>query len=149
MCNSKRADSIIQKLKMQKHPEGGYYNEYYRASETIKCEALPDRYKSDHCFSTAIYYLLEGSEKSKQHIVQSDEIWLFHEGSPIKLNIINANGEENIFILGPDIENSQLFALVIEHGSAMSAEPLYNNSYSLVSCTVAPGFEFEDFEITE
>ena len=131
---------------MQEHPEGGYFIEYYRSSEMVSRDALPIRYNTDHCFSTAIHYLLKSGQKSQPHTVKSDEIWHFHEGSPLKLIIKNQSVEYE-YILGNFPEKEQLYSLAVPNGSAMSAEPLETDSYTLVSCTVAPGFEYDDFEL--
>ena len=89
----KEARTYIKKLKLKKHPEGGYFREVYRSGEKIVADHLPERYKSSRNFSTSIYFLLEASQFSAFHILQSDELWHFYDGSDLRVYIINPEGD--------------------------------------------------------
>jgi predicted cupin superfamily sugar epimerase len=141
------ADYLIEKLKLEPHPEGGYFREVYRADELIKVEYLPDRYKIDHTYSTSIYYLLKGDQVSTFHRLQSDELWNFYIGSSLTLHVISDVGEYSKIKLGSNLENGEIFQAVTPSGSWFGATVNDKSSFSLVGCIVAPGFEFSDFEL--
>lgn len=141
------ADQLIQKLQLTKHPERGYYQEIYRASETINADALPERYTSNRTFGTSIYFLLKSEDISHFHRLQSDEIWHFYAGSPLILHMINSYGDYSTIRLGSDIENGELFQCVVKADTWFGATVLKSDSFSLVGCTMTPGFDFEDFEL--
>lgn len=140
-----KAQKYIKQLQLKKHPEGGYYKEVYRSGELILPEHLPKRYKSTRNFSTSIYFLLEGKQFSTFHLLQSDELWHFYDGSALLLYIINQKGELAIKKLGRD-EDCEL-QLTIEKQNWFAAEVEDKNSFTLFGCTVSPGFEFDDFEM--
>lgn len=142
------AQFIIAKLGLVPHPEGGYYSETYRSEEKIAQSALPERYSGDRCFGTAIYFLLESKDVHKLHRLITDEIWHYYSGSPIRLTI-KQDGAEKEMILGNNIAEGQVPQIVIPRGSWMVARLIAEDSYTLVGCTCAPGFEFEDFEIVK
>lgn len=145
----KNDDLAIELLGLKKHPEGGWFRETYRSSEIIPSNALPERYSEPHSFSTCIYYLLKSGEKSKLHRLKSDEIWHFYSGSPLNLILIDKNGRLSNVVLGQDIGNGEHFHFVVNSGTIMGAFPVDDNASTLVGCTVAPGFEFEDFEMID
>ena len=142
-----KAKYYIDKLKLQKHPEGGYFNEIYRSDEIFTASVLPKRYNGDRAFSTSIYFLLEGKEISTFHKLQSDEIWHFYDGSPVRISIINPEHTLEEKLLGNTIENNESLQRVINKGSWFGAELVDKSSFTLVGCTVSPGFNFLDFEI--
>jgi predicted cupin superfamily sugar epimerase len=142
--NSK-AKAYIKKLGLKKHPEGGYYREVYRSVEKILSGHLPKRYKSKRNFSTSIYFLLEGEQYSAFHLLQSDELWHYYDGSDVIVYIINKNGELSKKKLGKT--KGAEFQIVIEKHSWFAAELDDKKSFSLFGCTVSPGFEFEDFRL--
>ncbi len=141
------SEKIIKKLDLIAHPEGGYFKEVYRSEEEIKIEGLPERYESTRCFGTSIYYLLEGEQFSAFHKLQSDETWHFYLGSPILLHLINKEGKYSNVILGQKVEEDELLQFTIAHGTWFAAEVKDKSSFSLVGCTVYPGFDFADFEM--
>lgn len=143
------ADFWIQKLNLSPHPEGGFFKESYRASELIKKEHLPSRYSSDHAFSTAIYFLLKSGQISAFHRLRSDELWHFYYGSPLVIYQINPEGMLFEIRLGTDLQKGQIFQAHIRAKNWFAARVVNDDSYTLVGCTVAPGFEFEDFELAE
>lgn len=143
----KTAEYWIQKLRLTRHPEGGYYREIYRSAEKIPKEALPDRYDGPRIFSTSIYYLLPGNEASYFHRLKSDEVWHFYQGSPVSLFVISPAGGLSETNLGPDFDSGQVLQSVIPAGHWLGAALKARKSYVLVGCTVAPGFDVRDFEL--
>ena len=141
------AEYWIDKLNLTKHPEGGYFKEIYRAKEFINKKSLPGRYTSFRSFSTSIYFLLQSHEFSVFHRLKSDEIWHFYEGSPISIFIILPNGNLKKVLLGQNPENNEFLQFTIPKGCWFAAKVYSPDSYSLVGCTVSPGFDFDDFEL--
>jgi predicted cupin superfamily sugar epimerase len=139
----------IDALRLKPHPEGGFYRETYRSTDILHPEGLPSRYTGPRACSTAIYYLLEGQQVSAFHRLRSDEIWHYHDGSALTLQIISPKGDHAEVHLGLDHRLWQVPQAVIHAGYWFAAEVTDKGSYSLVGCTVAPGFEFSDFEIGE
>lgn len=140
------ANYWIEKLNLKQHPEGGFYSETYRSTEAISKYGLPDRYNSDRSFGTAIYFLLRSEDVSAFHRLKSDELWFFHVGSPVEVIFLTAN-ETQSHILGTNFEKGERFQLVIPANTWFGARVLKPDSFVLVSCTVCPGFEFQDFEL--
>jgi uncharacterized protein len=132
---------------MQAHPEGGYFAETYRSAEKIPHHALPNRFKSDRSFSTGIYFLLESHHISALHRIESDEMWHFYAGCPLNVYTIDYEGVMKIIRLGNNPENGEVFQAVVPAGVWFGSKPAEPDSYSFVGCTVAPGFDFEDFEM--
>ncbi len=145
----KTAEYWIKKLDLQPHSEGGYFRETYRSGETISKHALPERFNGDRVFSTCIYYLLKESQYSAFHSIQQDEIWHFYEGSPLTLHILNPNISYPTITLGRDPESGESLQAIVEAGAWFAASVNDTASYSLVGCTVAPGFDFADFTIAD
>jgi len=140
-----KAKSYIQKLGLQKHFEGGFFKEVYRSAELILPAHLPKRYKSSRNFSTSIYFFLEGKQFSSFHILKSDELWHFYDGSSVLLYIINQKGELTVKKLGRGKDCD--LQLAIEKRNWFAAELEDKKSFALFGCTVSPGFEFADFEL--
>jgi predicted cupin superfamily sugar epimerase len=143
----KDAQYWIEKLNLKRHPEGGYYRETYRSSEIIKHAALPERFHGPRVFSTAIYFLLSGAEVSHLHRIKSDEIWHFYAGSSLMIHVIDLDGSYQKIKLGLDVDKGEAIQVVVHAGCWFGAELEELNSFCLVGCTVAPGFDFEDFEL--
>ena len=143
----KDADYWIKTLGLIKHTEGGYYREVYRSREIIPHNALPTRYNGERSFSTSIYFLLRGNETSRLHRLKSDELWHFYAGSPLTIHVIDLYGKHSTTKLGSDFEKGEIFQSTIEKGCWFGAIVNDPSSYSLLGCTVAPGFEFDDFEL--
>lgn len=141
-----KAKYYIEKLQLTSHPEGGYFRETYRSNELLQQNYLPSRYSSSRAFSTSIYFLLEGSQISKLHKLKSDEQWHFYDGSTIILYTINKFGTLNKLLIGNKIENKESFQVNIPGDTWFAAEVMDKTSFALVGCTVAPGFDFDDFE---
>ena len=146
----KTAAYWVEKYHLQPHPEGGYFAETYRAAEQIPHAALPERFAGRRAFSTAIYFLLEGHQFSALHRIQADELWHFYAGDPLKVFVIHAaSGKSEVIRLGPDPEAGEVFQAVVPAGAWFGSRPVTGATYSLVGCTVAPGFDFADFELAE
>jgi len=144
-----KAKFYIDKLGLTTHPEGGYFKEVYRSAETIDNAHLPDRYTGERNFSTSIYFLLEGEQTSSFHKLASDELWHFYDGCGVKIFIIEKNGELSVVTLGKDIESNMRLQCVIPAGCWFGAEIVDKKSFALVGCTVAPGFDFNDFVLSK
>lgn len=143
----KTAKYWIRQLRMEAHPEGGYYKEVYRAGEFIQKKGLPNRYSGFRAFSTSIYFLLTGDQFSAFHRLKSDEVWHFYQGDPLVLHILVGNGKHLSVHLGPDLSQKQHLQFAVPRGAWFAAQPLAASGYSLLGCTVAPGFDFDDFEL--
>ena len=131
---------LIQTLDLKPHPEGGFYKETYRGSTIIEVEKQKMRNTA-----TAIYYLLLDEDKSHFHKVLSDEIWLYHQGETVEIYEIDNSGSLITHFLGMDIHNGEQPQIVIPKNHWFAAKIKNNAGFCLVSCIVAPGFEFEDF----
>ena len=143
------ADYWIKKFGLKRHPEGGYFKETYRSSEVILKHALPARFNGDRVFSTCIYFLLDKKEFSAFHVIQQDEVWHFYEGSSLTIHIIDQKGEYTTVKLGKNIKDGESFQAVARSGCWFAAAVKNTESYSLVGCTVAPGFDFADFKMAD
>lgn len=143
----KTSDYWIEKLGLVPHPEGGWFRETYRSSETIPVTGLPERFGGQRSFSTAIYFLLERGQFSALHRIKSDELWFFHLGGPMSIHCIADDGQHHVTRLGSSPDRSESLQLMVPAGSWFGAQPLGPGPFSLVSCTVAPGFDFSDFEM--
>lgn len=144
-----RANLLIQELNLATHPEGGYYKETYRSFGLIPKDSLPKEFNGDRNYCTNIYFLLKSENISAFHKINQDETWYFHEGSPIKIHQIAPDGTYSFVILGNDVLANQKFQHVVPAGYWFGATVEVNNSYSFVGCSVAPGFDFNDFVLAE
>ena len=125
---------------LRPHPEGGFYRETYRSG---------GRTARGRRYSTAIYFLLPAGARSRLHRLKSDELWHFYLGGPLTVAQIHPGGRVERTVLGPDAAAGQTQQLVVPAGVWFGAYPEPGTSYSFVGCTVAPGFDFEDFEIAD
>ncbi len=141
------AEYWIARLGLQPHPEGGYFVETYRSADVIDARALPCRYPGSRSCSTAVYFLLAGDDVSALHRLRSDEIWHFHAGSAATISMIEPGGSVREVGIGPDAESGQAFQVVVPAGCWFGARVMDPASFTLVGCTVAPGFSYEDFEL--
>lgn len=149
MNKNSRIDHLVQQLKLLEHPEGGYYREVYRSSEIILEESLPDRYVGNRSFATGIYYLIKGNFPSRFHRLKSDELWHFYEGSPVHVHIINPHGEYEVITMGNIGHENPNYQLTIEKNHWFGGIVTEPDSYTLLGCTVSPGFDFDDFEMAD
>ncbi len=129
------AKEIIALLKLERHPEGGWYRETFRDTREIDGRAA----------STAIYFLLDVGEVSDWHRVDAVEIWHWHAGAPLVITTSPNGHDASAVHLGPEITAGQRPQLVVPAGHWQTATSL--GAWTLVGCTVAPGFRFEGFEM--
>jgi predicted cupin superfamily sugar epimerase len=141
------AEKLIKLLGLKPHPEGGYYRETYRSDEIIGNGALPERYTGNRRYGTAIYYLLTRETFSAIHRIKTDEIYHFYLGDPVELVKLRPNGSGCVVILGNDITCGAQIQTVVSRGTWHGARLAEGGKYALLGTTVAPGFEFADFEI--
>jgi len=130
------ADEIVRRLELAPHPEGGYYRETFRDSASVA---------EGRAASTAIYYLLRAGDVSRWHRVDATEIWHWYAGAALELRLFPEVGPLTGLVLGPDLATGARPQAVVEAGVWQSAKSLGN--FTLVGCTVAPGFEFAGFEL--
>lgn len=129
------AQSVIDRLGLAAHPEGGWYRETWRAPAPL----------GERAAATAIYFLLRAGERSHWHVVDAAELWLWHAGSPLRLRVAQAGGVPTDILLGPDIDAGQRPQGIVEAGQWQAAQA--DEGWALVSCVVAPGFEFSGFRL--
>ncbi len=131
---SREADRLIQLLDLKPHPEGGYFRETFRDGGQERNGA--------RAYSTAIYFLLKKGEASRWHRVDAAEVWHFYRGAPLELKI-----GRDTYVLGANIDEAQAPQVVVPPGAWQAARSL--GEYTLVGCTVAPGFDFAHFEMAQ
>lgn len=137
----------IRTLALEPHPEGGHYRQTYRADLVL--EELPRQFSGPRPASTAIYFLLEGKNFSAFHRLRSDELWHFHVGASLTVHVIDQDGRFSEIQLGSDPEAGEVLQAVVRAGCWFASQIRDENSFALVGCTVAPGFDFDDFELAE
>lgn len=145
----KTARDWIERLGMQRHPEGGWFRETWRSPEAIPGTGLPGRYGAERSFSTAIYFLLEAGDFSALHTLRSEELWHFYAGAPLTVYVIEPDGTRREHSLGADPDAGQSFQAMVTPGAVFGASVDGPEGFALVGCTVAPGFDFADFELCE
>lgn len=132
---SQIADEIIKELRLVPHPEGGWYRQTYIDADS-----------NDRPYGTAILFLLKRGEVSHWHRVDGTEVWFFHAGAALELaHCSDASGPAEVFLLGPNVLNGECPQIIVPKHSWQSARSI--GDYTLVSCTVTPGFRFEGFEL--
>lgn len=131
------------------HPEGGFYREVYRAGEGIARAHLPARFPSDRVFCTAIYYLLVGRDFSALHRIRQDEVWHHYDGASLTVHVIDGQGSYSALLLGKDAAAGERPIVVVPAGCLFGATVNDPASFALVGCTVAPGFEMDDFQLSD
>ena len=141
----KDAQHWINHLGLSPHPEGGYYRATYKSDLTIARSALPSSYQGDRSASTAIYFLLDGRDFSAFHRIASDEVWHFYAGSSLVVYVIDPDGDYSELHLGGG--SDEVFQAVVKAGCWFASRVKSAAGFALVGCTVAPGFDFADFEL--
>jgi len=139
----------IDALKLEPHPEGGYFRETYRSPLAISQSALPASFAGDRSVSTAIYFLLRGEDFSAFHRIASDEMWHFYAGDPLSVHAIDSDGQSIEIKLGPDPVRGEVFQAVVPAGCWFGSCLAQPGTFALMGCTVAPGFDFADFEMAK
>lgn len=140
------AEDWIAQLRLEPHPEGGYFRRTYTADRVLP--TLPDR-TGPRPVATAIYYLLKSGQRSCLHRLKSDELWYFHAGSSLTVHIIEPAGSCLRWLLGPDPSANQQLQIAIPAGCWFGATVADPSGFSLISCSVGPGFDFADFELAD
>lgn len=133
----------IEHLKLQRHPEGGYYKEVFRSQQQV---LRPDDNKTKQA-CTSIYYLLEDADFSGFHRIASDEIWYFHKGQPLIIHVIQK--DDTLISHELSDEGTGSFSVIVQAGLWFAAELKVSKGFALVSCAVAPGFDFSEFEMAK
>lgn len=136
---TERVNELINELQLTPHPEGGYFAETYRSNSVIE--------NIGRNTSTAIYYLLKSDEISHFHRIKSDELWHHYEGSPLTIHVIHQDSLYEALYLGKEITTGQKPQHVVPGGAWFGVTVDKPDSYALCGCTVAPGFDFKDFEM--
>jgi uncharacterized protein len=139
----------IDTLKLEPHPEGGYFRQTYKADLLLPENSLPAEFTGARAASTAIYFLLDKQNFSAFHRLCSDEIWHFYAGAPLVVHVIDPQGKYSTMSLGTDLESGQVPQAVVRAGCWFASHVADWKSFALVGCTVAPGFEFDDFEMAD
>ncbi|KMY85377.1 hypothetical protein BUMB_04434 [Candidatus Paraburkholderia calva] len=143
-----RIDSqeLIRRLRLEPHPEGGYFRETYRAEQAVhRAGSTESRYAA-----TAIYFLLCDGAHSAWHRIRSDEVWHFYAGDPIDVHVLDARGKLTTHRLGNALVYANAaFRAVVHAGDWFAAECASESGAALVGCTVAPDFEFSEFDMAE
>lgn len=129
---------------MQAHPEGGYFKETYRSQEIVQ-----NRNGKNRSAATGIYFLITSENFSAFHKIESDEMWHYYDGAPLSVYVINEQGELNTIRIGNKPERGEVLQAVVPAGCWFASRVDEENSYALVGCTVAPGFDFEDFVLAD
>lgn len=149
----------IEKLVLEPHPEGGYFRQAYKSELRVLPEGPPESRSvaksattvgqtgGARAASTAIHFLLEGNNFSALHRLRSDEVWHFYAGSPLVVHLISPEGKYSAILLGNDPNRGEVFLAVVKAGCWFGSHVVDWKGWALVGCTVAPGFEFEDFEL--
>jgi hypothetical protein len=143
------APDWIAALRLLAHPEGGFYRETYRSAETIDAPHLPPRFGGRRAHATAIYFLLPGDQISALHRIKSDEIWHFYAGSAVTLTLIHPDGKLEERRLGQHLSPEESFQAIVPAGCWYGAAVDDRRSWALLGGTVAPGFDFADFELAD
>jgi len=129
------------------HPvEGGYFVETYRSAEEVPASGLPSRYGAARAAGTAIYYLLTPDTFSAMHRLASDEIFHFYLGDPVEMLHLHPGGAHQIVLIGLDLEAGQRPQVVVPRDTWQGARLIPGGRYALLGTTVAPGFDYADYE---
>ena len=140
-------DTLVKELNLLPHPEGGYYKETYRSEKTIAQSCLSSDFSGDRNMATGIYFLIEKGNFSALHKIKSDETWHFYYGDALEVIEINEQGTLTITQIGSNILKGEMFQYTVKANTWFGSRVCTNGSYSLVGCTVYPGFDFNDFEL--
>jgi predicted cupin superfamily sugar epimerase len=140
---------LVQKFDLLPHPEGGYYKEVYRSEGVIAQSQLGNQFSGDRNYCTSIYFLLTSANFSGFHRIKQDEVWHFYQGSPLQIHVIHPNGQYELHRIGFDLTQNLTPQFVVPAGAWFASSVENENDFSLVGCTVAPGFDFDDFELAK
>ena len=138
--SQQRVQELVNLLQMKAHPEGGFYAETYRSEKSLETST------GDRSLITSIFFLLTSEHVSHFHRIKSDELWFWHEGSSLSVHLLGEKGHE-ILKLGPPDLAGTLPQHLVQANTIFGSSVDEPDSYALVSCVVAPGFDFRDFEL--
>lgn len=139
--------NIIKALGLTPHPmEGGYFVETWRSEEAVAAEALPGRYGGSRNLGTAIYFLLTHDTFSEMHRLPSDEVFHHYLGDAVEMLLLEPGGEGRVVQLGKGIAQGERPQVVVPKGVWQGSRLRQPHGFALLGCTVAPGFDFEDYE---
>lgn len=139
----------IEKLDLLPHPEGGWYKETYRSEGKIPQSVLPAGFSGDRVYSSAIYYLLDHHNFSAFHKINSDETWHYYTGNSA-IEIISIEHNKLVKqLLGDQLKNGESFQVTVPANCWFAARLVYSSGFALAGCTVAPGFNFDDFVLAD
>ena len=144
-----KIEKLKSQLQLEAHPEGGFYKETYRSKGHIAQAHLGEPFEGDRNYSTGIYFLLTAGNFSAFHKIHQDEMWHFYDGFPIRLHVITPSGTYFSQLIGRNINQGELPQFVVEAECWFASEVAHEQPYSLVGCTVSPGFDFRDFEMAK
>jgi predicted cupin superfamily sugar epimerase len=135
----------VKHLGLLPHPEGGYYKELYRSAESF----VPQGFDGPRAYCTAIYFLIEKDNFSALHRIKSDETWHFYAGDALEVMEIDSQGNLKATLVGPELAAGEVFQYTVAAGNWFGSRVKSGGGFSLVGCTVSPGFDFNDCEMAE
>lgn len=136
-------DDYIKSLNLEPHQEGGWFRQIYTSEDQFYAEdSQATRY-----YYTSIYFLLDDTSCSHFHRLNHDELWYYHDGQAITIHCISPEGEYTAVKLGKKVENGEVMQFKVPKNTIFASEVTQPNSFCLVSCVVAPGFDYHDFEM--
>jgi uncharacterized protein len=142
------ASLLVQKLGLVRHPEGGHFRETYRSNAVVRADIEQHGFDGQRNLCTSIYFLLSSGERSLLHKIKSDEIWNFHMGSSLSIFVFNGD-DMTVLKLGDNPDAGESFQHVVPAGAWFGAIVNRAQSFTLAGCTVAPGFDFKDFQLAK
>ena len=134
-------EQLIEQMQLLPHPEGGFYRSTLRADEMLTLE------RGERPLYTSIYFLLRSQDISHFHRLQSDEVWYYHGGSALTIHLIHPDGTYEAKKLGLNVEAGEQPQIVVKKNTIFGSSVDAENTFGLVGCMVAPGFDFVDFEL--
>ncbi|OTN89463.1 hypothetical protein A5819_001955 [Enterococcus sp. 7E2_DIV0204] len=132
----------ISQLKLDPHPEGGYFKQVLHSEDSLQVSADKTR-----PYYTSIYFLLTQENPSHFHRLLSDEVWYYHSGSALSVHLLHPDGQYEIIRLGTDLENGEVLQAVVPKNVIFGSSVEEHSEFALVSCMVSPGFDYQDFEL--
>jgi len=142
-------EEIKNALNLLPHPEGGFYRETYRSEMRVEAKHLSKEISGQRNLSTAIYFLIEASNFSALHKIKSDEIWHFYSGDALEVIELDDAGNVRKTCVGADLQKGEHFQYTVKANTWFGSRVKEGGLFSLVGCTVAPGFDFQDFEMAK
>lgn len=132
------ADYLIEALRLSPHEEGGWFRRTYESEKSLQVD------EGSRSLGTSILYLLKSQEVSRLHSLRSDETWYFHQGNPVRIHSFR-EGQYRLDLLGNSWANSEMPQRTLCSGTIFGADSSGDSGFSLVSCSVTPGFDYADF----